>query len=147
MIRRRFLHGAAVFAAVSLLASACASGDVESIADNPGMLLSEGGFTAPDLDMQIVENPREDADRWDPIITFSGPAPTVERWVVENFPHGIESRADSDDLQVVVAQLGEGVQKRGDRVATGAHEPIAYVVVVGQEEEPTVHVAMRGPVR
>lgn len=147
MIRRRFLHRAAALAAMSLLASACNATDVESIANNPGMLLSEGGFTAPDLDMQIVDSPLEDADRWDPIITFSGPAPAIEDWVQENFPDGIESRAKSDDLQVVVARLGEGIQKKGDRVASGAHEPIAFVVVVGQEEEPRVHVAMRGPVR
>ncbi|WP_345083092.1 hypothetical protein [Brachybacterium paraconglomeratum] len=147
MIRRHFLHGAVACAAMSLLASACSFTDVPSIADDPGMLLSEGGFTAPDLDMQIVDSPLQDADRWDPIITFSGPTLKVEDWVEENFPGGIDSRAEGDDLQVVVARLGEGVQKKGDRVATGAHEPIAYVVVVGQEEEPTVHVAMRGPVR
>lgn len=147
MIRRRVLHAAATLAAVSLLASACSSSDVESIADNPGMLLTEGGFTAPDLDMKIIDRPHHDADMWDPIIAFSGPAPAVERWVEENFPGGIESRAESDDLQIVVAQLGEGIQKKGDRVASGAHEPIDYVVVVGQEEEPTVHVAMQSPLR
>lgn len=147
MIRRHFLPGAAALASMSLLASACSSTDVPSIADNPGMLLTEGGFTAPDLDMQVVDSPLQDADRWDPIITFSGPVPMVEDWVEENFPDGIESRAQSDDLQVVVARLGEGVQKKGDRVATGAHEPIAFVVVVGQAEEPTVDVAMRGPAR
>lgn len=65
----------------------------------------------------------------------------------ENFPGDIDSPAKSDDLQVVVAQLGEGVQRRGDHVARGAHEPIDFVVVVSQEEEPTVHVAMWGPVR
>lgn len=147
VIRRRFLHGAAALATVSLLASACSSTDVHSIADNPGMLLTEGGFTTPDLDMQIVDSPLQDADRWDPIITFSGPAPTIENWVKENFPGGLDSRAESDDLQVVVAQLGEGVQRRGDRVARGAHEPIDFVVVVSQEEEPTVHVAMWSPAR
>ncbi|MDN5686766.1 MAG: hypothetical protein L0G94_08810 [Brachybacterium sp.] len=147
MIKRRFLHGAAALATVNLLASACSSTDVPSIANNPGMLLSEGGFTAPDLDLLVVDSPLQDADRWDPTITFSGPAPTVEDWVEENFPGGIDSRAESDDLQVVVAQLGEGVQKKGDRVATGSYEPIDFVVVVGQEGEPTVHVAMRSPGR
>lgn len=102
---------------MSLLASACSFTDVPSIADDPGMLLSEGGFTAPDLDMQIVDSPLQDADRWDPIITFSGPTLKVEDWVEENFPGGIDSRAEGDDLQVVVARLGEGVQKKGDRVA------------------------------
>lgn len=147
MIRRRFLRGAAALATVSLLASACGSTDVESISNNPGMLLTEGGFIPPDLDMQIVDNPLQDANRWDPVITFSGSAPRIEDWVEENFPHGIDTHADRDDLPIVVAQLGEGVQQKGDRVASGSHEPIAFVVVVGQEDEPTVHVAMQGPER
>lgn len=147
MIRRCFLCGAAALATVSLLASACSSTDVPSIADNPGMLLSEGGFTAPDLDMQLVGGPLGDAGEWAHIVAFSGPAPTIEDWVKENFPGGINSRAESDDLQVVVAQLGEGVQRKGDRVASGAHGPVAFVVVVGQEDEPTVHVAMWSIVR
>lgn len=147
MNRRNFLQGAACLAATSLFAAACASTDMENIADNPDMLLSEGGFTAPDLDMQIVDSPLEDADRWNRIITFSGPAPKVEDWVEENFPDGIDTRAESDDLQVVVARLGEGVQKKGDRVADGSHESPYFVVVVGQEEEPTVHVARWSPER
>lgn len=147
MTRRRFLRGAAALATVSLLASACGSTDVESISDNPDMLLTEGGFTPPDLDMQIVDSPLQEANRWDPIIAFSGPAPRIEDWVEENFPGGIDTRADRDDLPIVVAQLGEGVQRKGDQVASGAHEPIAFVVVVGQEDEPTVHVAMQGPER
>lgn len=130
---------------MSLLTSACASTDMESIADNPDMLLSEGGFTAPELDMQIIDSPLEDADTRDHIVTFSGPAPTVEDWVEENFPDGIDTRAESDDLQVVAARLGEGVQKQGDLVASSGHSLDGFVVVVGQEEEPTVHVAMWSP--
>lgn len=147
MNRRNFLQGAVCLAATSLFAAACASSDMESIADNPDMLLSEGGFTAPDLDMQIVDSPLEEPDRWNHIITFSGPAPKVEDWVEENFPDGIDTRAESDDLQVVAARLGEGVQEKGDRVADGSHSLDGFVVVVGQEEEPTVHVAMWSPAR
>lgn len=147
MIRRSFLHGAACLAALSVLTSACASTDMESIANNPDMLLSEGGFTAPDLDMRIVDSPLKDPDRWNHIITFSGPSPNIEGWVKENFPNGIDYRAESDDLQVAVSRLGDGVQKKGDRVADGSRETPAFVVVVGQEEEPTVHVAMWSPAR
>ena len=106
------------------------------------MILSEGGLTAPDLDMQLVDGPLKGAGRWAHIVAFSGPAPTIEEWVKENFPGGIDSRAGADDLEVVVAQLGKGVQKEGDRVASSTQGPVAFVVVVGQEDEPTVHVAM-----
>lgn len=142
LIRRRSLYGAVALVPLILLTSACGYSDVEDISDNPGMLLSEGGFSSPDLDMQLVGGPLEDAEGWAHIVTFSGPAPSIENWVKENFPSGINSRAESDDLQVVVTQLGEGVQKKGDRVASGAHGPTAFVVVVGQEEEPRVYVAM-----
>lgn len=147
VIRRRFLRDAAALATASLLASACSYSDVPDISNNPEMLLTEGGFSAPDLDMQVIDSQLEDSNRWDPIIAFSDPATKIEAWIRENFSGGIDTRADRDDLPIVVARLGEGVQWKGDRVASGAHEPIAFVVVVGQEDEPTVHVAMQGPER
>lgn len=147
VIRRRFLRDAAALATASLLASACSYSDVPSISNNPEKLLTEGGFSAPDLDMQVIDSPFEDTNRREPVIAFSGPATKVEAWVNENFSGGIDTRADRDDLPIVVARLGEGVQWKGDRVASGAHEPIAFVVVVGQEDDPTVHVAMQGPER
>ena len=142
LIRRRSLYGAAALVPLILLAPACGHGDVEDISDNPDMLLSEGGFSSPDLGMRLVGGPLTDAEGWAHIVAFTGPAPSIEGWVDENFPRGIESRADSDDLEVVVAALGEGIQSQGDRVTDGSHGPVDFVVVVDQEDDPTVHVAM-----
>lgn len=106
-------------------------------------ILSEAGFEAPDLEMTVTDGPLEGGEEWSRIVTFTGPADEVEAWVSENFPSGIESRAYKDDMQIAAAQLGDGVQKKGDRLASGTRESIAFVVVVGQGEEPTVHVAVR----
>ncbi|AXK46655.1 hypothetical protein [Brachybacterium saurashtrense] len=97
--------------------------------------------------MQVVDSPFQNSNSWDPFIAFSGPATKTEAWAKENSSDGIDARADRDNLPIVVARLGEGVQRKGDRVASGAHEPIDFVVVIGQEDEPTVHVAMQGPER
>ena len=95
----------------------------------------------------VVDGPPGGESSWDPIVAFSGPAAEVEAWIRENFPSGIESRAYKDDMQVAVERLGEGVQMKGDRLTHGVHDPISFVVVVGQQEEPTVHVAMWSAVR
>lgn len=148
MQRRHFLHSAAAAAAATLLAAACTYSDVPSIANSPEMLLTEGGFLPPDLEMQLAEGPLESAHGWGHIVVFSGPAGKVEHWVRANFPEGTESRAERDDLPVVVAELGEGVQKQGDRVASGTiGSTTDYVVVISQDTEPTVHVAVWSNVR
>ena len=106
-------------------------------------ILAAAGFAVPDLEMVVADGPSGASTRWSRIVTFSGPAETIDAWVAASFPSGIESRAYKDDMQIAVAQLGEGVQKKGDRVASGIHESVAFVVVVGQEDQPTVHVAVR----
>ena len=55
----------------------------------------------------------------------------------------MDSCAHRDDLEITVAQLGEGVQKKGDRLACDTHGPAAFVVVVGRQSAPTVHIAVR----
>ena len=58
------LYGAAALVPLILLAPACGHGDVEDISDNPDMLLSEGGFSSPDLGMRLVGGPLTDAEGW-----------------------------------------------------------------------------------
>ena len=42
-----------------------------------------------------------------------------------------------------VERLGTGVQKEGDRIASGSDGAITTLVVVGQGETPEVHVVVR----
>ncbi|MDN5895932.1 MAG: hypothetical protein L0H93_18145 [Nocardioides sp.] len=146
MRRRRFLHLPAI-ATLALFTAACGPPHLEDVSEDGDMILSEAGFSPPDLEMQVIEGPSEVTSEWSHVVIFSGPATEVEAWVEANFPNGIESRAYKDNMQIAVDQVGEGVQKKGDRLASGAHGPVVFVVVVGQESEPTVHVAVRSTVR
>lgn len=110
---------------------------------NADEILAEAGFESPDLETQVADGPLQGDEQWSRIVTFTGSAEQVEAWVEANFAEGIASRAYRDDQEIAVAQLGEGVQDKGDRLASGTHGSVAFVVVVGQEMEPTVHVAVR----
>lgn len=143
MSRRRFLHLAASVTAAGLLATACGPRTPEENPMDADQILAEAGFESPDLETQVSDGPVSGDEAWNKIVTFTGTAEQVEAWIGENFPSGIESRAYRDDMEIAAAQLGEGVQKKGDRIASGTHGAVAFVVVVGQEEEPAVHVAVR----
>lgn len=106
-------------------------------------ILAEAGFESPDVETQVSDGPSSGDEAWNKIVTFTGTSEQVDTWIGANFPSGIESRAYRDDMEIAAAQLGEGVQKEGDRIASGTHDSAAFVVVVDQEPEPTVHVAVR----
>ncbi|MGP9539168.1 hypothetical protein ACT3SP_14230 [Brachybacterium sp. AOP43-C2-M15] len=143
MSRRRFLHLAASVTAAGLLATSCGPRTPEENPMDADQILAEAGFESPDLETEVADGPAAGDEAWNKIVTFTGTAEQVDTWVDANFSSGIESRAYRDDMEIAAAQLGEGVQKKGDRIASGTHRAVAFVVVVGQEAEPAVHVAVR----
>ncbi|MGO1286401.1 MAG: hypothetical protein ACTHWF_13940 [Brachybacterium sp.] len=142
MSRRRFLHLTTI-AAVGGLLSACGPTDTENSPVTAEEILAAAGLTAPAHDADAIDGPLAGDEAWSKVVAFSGTSDQVEAWVAENFPSGIESRAFKDDLATAVERLGAGVQKEGDRIAEGVEGSVAFLVVVGQGEEPEVHVAVR----
>ena len=112
----------------------------------PGAGVSDG---APPIEATVEDGVLQGEEAWSRVVTFSGSAEQIEAWVEASFPGGIESKAFENDLAVAVERLGEGVQKKGDRLAegigpsSGTGGSTAFVVVVGQEAEPVVHAAVR----
>lgn len=106
----------------------------------PGAGASDG---APPIEASVADGVLQGDEAWSRVVTFSGSAEQIEAWVQASFPGGIESKAYKDDLAVAVERLGEGVQKKGDRLAEGVEWSTAFVVAVGQEDEPVVHAAVR----
>ncbi|GAB4097237.1 hypothetical protein GCM10028787_27120 [Brachybacterium horti] len=108
----------------------------------PTVLLA-GYDGAPPIEASVADGVLQGDEAWSRVVTFSGSAEQIEAWVEASFPGGIESKAHKDDLAVAVERLGEGVQKKGDRLAEGVEGSTAFVVAVGQEDEPVVHAAVR----
>lgn len=142
MSRRRFLHLTTI-AAVGGLLSACGPTDAGNSPMSAEETLAAAGLTVPALDADTADSPLTGDEAWSTVVTFSGTSDQVEAWVAENFPSGIESRAFKDDMATAVERLGAGVQKKGDRITEGVEGSVAFLVVVGQGEEPEVHVAVR----
>ncbi|ATG50091.1 hypothetical protein CFK38_00065 [Brachybacterium vulturis] len=142
MSRRRFLHLTTI-AAVGGLLNTCGPTDTENSPMTAEEILAAAGFTAPALDADTADVPLEGDEVWSNVVTFSGTSSEVEAWVSEIFPSGIESKAFKDDMATAVERLGAGVQKKDDRIAEGVEGSVAFLVVLGQGEEPQVHVAVR----
>ena len=142
MTRRRFLHLTAV-TAVGVLLSSCGPAPKEHSPRKPVDILSAVGFSTPTLEASVTDGPLKGGEEWSKVITISGPSEDVEAWVAENFPGGIQSEAYKDDMAAAVEQLGTGVQEQGGRLTEGVEGGVAYLVVVGQGENPEVHVAVR----
>lgn len=146
--RRRVLRGVTSLVLGTALLSACDPvGDVEAsgVPDHAHDVLSEAGLSAPPGESEVTDGPLQQGLAWSRIVTFSGPSGPIEDWVAANFDTGIESHAVRDDMPTAVEQFGTGVQRKGDRIADGVHGSVFFIVVVGQEDEPVVHVAVRRP--
>lgn len=126
------------------LLTACAGSPFEDEAPSDAeQILAAAALAAPEAEASIEDGALQGDEAWSKVVTFSGSAEQIEAWVEASFPGGIESKAYKDDLAVAVERLGEGVQKKGDRLAEGVEGSTAFVVVVGQEAEPVVHAAVR----
>ena len=137
---------------VLLLAAAPHAGPLTACTGRPSeaeapsdaeQILAAAALAAPETEASVEDGVLQGDEAWSKVVTFSGSAEQIEAWVEASFPGGIESTAYKDDLAVVVERLGEGVQKKGDRLAEGVEGSTAFVVVVGQEDEPVVHTAVR----
>jgi hypothetical protein len=126
-----------------MLLAACGKPDAEETEMDAETVLEAAGLSAPDVETSVADAPLQGDEKWSRVVTFSGPASQIDAWVTDNFPDGIESRAFKDDMAAASERLGDGVQKKGDRIAEGVEGSAAFVVVVGQEDEPVVHVAVR----
>lgn len=144
MTRRRLLHLTAV-TAVGVLLSSCGPDPKEHSPRKAVDILSAVGFSTPTLEASVADGPLtlKGGEEWSKVITISGPSEDVEAWVAENFPGGIQSEAYKDDMAAAVEQLGTGVQEQGGRLTGGVEGGVAYLVVVGQGENPEVQVAVR----
>ena len=142
MSRRRFLHLTRA-AATGVLLTACDPAEKEKSPMGADEILSAAGLTTPDLETTVIDAPLEGTEKWSNVVTFSGPSDEVEAWVTDNYPNGIGSTAYKDDMAEYVERLGTGVQKEGDRIASGSDGAITTLVVVGQGETPEVHVVVR----
>lgn len=126
-----------------MLLAACEKPDPKESDMDAESVLDAAGLSAPDLKTTVADAPLQGDEEWSRVVTFSGPADQIDAWVTDNFPGGIESRAFKDDMASATERLGDGVQKKGDRIAEGTEGSAAFVVVIGQEDEPVVHVAVR----
>lgn len=142
MSRRRFLHVSTAAVAGALL-SACSRTEMENAPRDADEFLSAAGFTAPALDAAVADAPLKGEEAWSAVVTFAGTHDEIDAWVQENFPGGIGSEAYKDDMATAVERLGTGVQKKGDRIASGVEGSVVFLVVVGQGDAPEVHVAVR----
>lgn len=106
-------------------------------------ILAAAALAASETAATVEDGVLKGDEAWSTVVTFSGSVEQIEAWVEASFPGGIESKAYKDDLAVAVERRGEGVQKKGDRLAEGVEGSTAFVVVVGQEAEPVVHAAVR----
>lgn len=147
MNRRRFLRGATALPALALLASGCGAirraGSEDDIPGSAEEILAAVDLPRPEFSVQLDAGPIRGDEQWSKTIAFTADATRIEDWIDKAFEGGIPSRAQADDEEEPATRLGAGVQKKGDRVASGTHGPHAYVVVVGQQDLPTVHVAVR----
>lgn len=123
--------------------SSCGPTTTENTPRDAEEILSAAGFSAPTLETAVTGGMLEDGEEWSKVVTFSGPSEEVEAWIAENFDSGIQSEAYKDDMATAVERLGTGVQKQGDRLTEGVEGSVAFLVVVGQGENPEVHVAVR----
>ncbi len=126
-----------------MLLAACGKPDTEETEMDAQTVLEAAGLGAPNVEASVADAPLQGDEKWSRVVTFSGPADEIDAWVEDNFPDGIESRAFKDDMAAATERLGDGVQKKGDRIAEGVEGSAAFVVVIGQEDEPVVHVAVR----
>jgi hypothetical protein len=105
-------------------------------------VLAAAGFESPEVEMQIADGPLQRNEPWSRIVSVTGSAEQVEHWIEANFEEGMDSRAHRDDQDR--GRAARGGRAEGGRPARERHErPRRFVVVVGQQAEPTVHVAMR----
>ena len=142
MNRRSVLHLTA-FAVGAALLSACGPAEKENTPRDAEEILSAAGLSVPTLETSVAHGPLEGGEEWSKVVTFCGPSDEVEAWVAENFDSGIQSEAYKDDMATAVERLGTGVQKQGDKLTEGVEGSVAFLVVVGQGENPEVHVAVR----
>ncbi|MBK0331579.1 hypothetical protein I8D64_09200 [Brachybacterium sp. MASK1Z-5] len=142
-MRRRALLPLLPLAVGTMLLAACGNSDPEETEMDAETVLDAAGLSAPDLEASVADAPLKGDEAWSRVVTFSGPADVIDAWVADNFPDGIESRAFKDDMAAATERLGDDTQKKGDRIAEGVEGSAAFVVVVGQEDEPVVHVAVR----
>lgn len=147
MNRRRLLRGAAALPALALTASGCGAlrrtGSEDDIPGSAAEILAAVDLPRPEISVQLDAGPIRGDEQWSKTITFTGDETRIEEWIDKAFDDGIPSRAQDDDEDEPAARLGAGVQKKGDRVTSGTSGPHAYVVVVGQQDRPTVHVGVR----
>ncbi|MGY5766579.1 hypothetical protein ACXET9_15435 [Brachybacterium sp. DNPG3] len=141
MSRRRFLRLTSVSIAATLL-GACGSVASTAVPSDAAGVLSAAELTTPSLDIEVTDAPLRGNEHWSRVVSFAGPSDAVEAWVAENFPGSIESTAYKADMAAYVERLGTGVQQRGDRITQGVVGAVGMLVVVGQGEEPAVHVAV-----
>ncbi|APX33959.1 hypothetical protein BH708_15990 [Brachybacterium sp. P6-10-X1] len=147
MNRRRFLRGASALPAFALLASGCGAirrtGSDDGIPGSAEEILAAVDLPRPDFPVRLDAGPIRGDEQWSKTVIFTRDAARIEDWIDTAFEGGITSRAQADDEEEPATRLGTGVQKKGDRVTSGTHGPHAYVVVVGQQDRPTVHVGVR----
>lgn len=105
-------------------------------------MLTAAGLSVPEAELTMKNLEPIGDQQWRGVVVFSGESALIENWVDENFASGIQSTAYKDDMATYAEFLGEGVQKEGDRITEGAHESVQYVVIVGQETQPVVHVGV-----
>jgi hypothetical protein len=142
-MRRRALLPLVPLTVGTMLLAACEEPALEEDELDAGTVLTAAGLSTPDLETSVADAPLQGDETWSRVVTFSGPADEIDAWVADNFPSGIESRAFEDDMAAATERLGDGVQKKGDRIAEGVEGSAAFVVVIGQEDEPVVHAAVR----
>lgn len=111
----------------------------------PQQILEAAGLAVPDAPLESTALEPVGSESWRQVVDFTAEGPVIEAWIDECFPEGIASRAYKADMAEYSEYLGEGVQKQGDRVAAGTHDGVAFVVVVGQEASPAVHVGASAP--
>lgn len=130
-----------------MMLAGCGGVDTKESSEDADSILAAAGFSMPEMETSVADAPLKGDEKWSKVVTFSGPGNDIDAWVEDNFSDGIESRAFKDDMATATERLGEGVQKKGDLIAEGTAESTAFVVVVGQEDEPVVHVAARETAR
>lgn len=143
MHRRRALHVLTALTGVAALTACGRAAPEETAPATPEAILAAAGFAPPPTDAEVTDGTLKGDEPWSRIVTFAGTPEQVDGWIRDSFDGDLESRAYEDDQSMATERLGEGIQKKGDRIASGVHGSVAFVVVVGQEADPVVHAAVR----
>lgn len=141
--RRGFLLGVIAVGALSACGGTRGSSEKRTETTmTPQDMLAAAGLAEPGVELTAKELDPIGDQEWRAVVEFIGEPAVIEAWVEESFPSGIASRAYKDDMAQYAGFVGEGVQKKGDRIASGTHEGAQFVVVVGQQAQPVVHVGV-----